>query len=223
MVSVIIPVYNEELTLQKNLPSLLDNSDIEIIVVDGGSGDGTLESARRFPVKVEQCSKNRAIQMNKGAEVSSGDMLLFLHADCLFDKDGLELVKSLAKSKYVGGCFSQRIDSSKIIYRVIEASGNLRAKISKIFYGDQAVFIRRDVFFELGGFDGVSMFEDVLFSKKMMRAGISKVLNARVYTSPRRWEKNGILKTTLINWILTMGFLLNIPLNKLKKFYSDIR
>lgn len=223
IISIIIPVYNEECIINTTLASLPYSDNIEIIVVDGQSEDRTVEFAKQYPVKVIQCFKNRAIQMNEGARIAKGDIFLFLHSDCLLEDDGLEEISHTLSNGYIGGCLSQRINSNKSIYRFIEASGNIRARLFRVFYGDQAIFVRRDIFFKIGGFDNVSIFEDVLFSKKMKKEGKTKILNKKIFISPRRWEKNGPIKTTFINWILTLGFLLNMPFDSLKRIYRDIR
>ncbi|MBI3008197.1 MAG: TIGR04283 family arsenosugar biosynthesis glycosyltransferase [Candidatus Omnitrophica bacterium] len=223
MLSIIIPVYNEEKIIRKILGTLPYSDNIEVIIVDGGSSDRTIEFAGQYPVKVVQSIKNRAVQMNKGAEMACGDILLFLHADCLLEKGSIEAIQDILKDGYGGGCLCQRINSTNFIFRCIEASGSLRAKCLKIFYGDQAIFVRRDIFFKLGGFDQVPLFEDVLFSKKIKKEVKTKMLNKHVFVSPRRWEENGIIKTTFINWLLTLGFLLNVPYDRLKKLYQDIR
>jgi rSAM/selenodomain-associated transferase 2 len=223
MLSIIIPVYNEEKIIRKVLGGLQYGDSIEVIVVDGGSRDRTVEFAAQYPVKVIQSIKNRAVQMNKGAEASSGDMLLFLHADCLLEEGSLKAIQDSLRDGYDGGCLCQRINSTNFIFRCIEASGSLRAKCLKVFYGDQAIFVRKDIFLKVGGFDNIPLFEDILFSKKIKKEGKTMVLNKKVFVSPRRWEENGIVKATFINWLLTFGFLLNVPYDRLKKLYHDIR
>ncbi|OGW71786.1 MAG: hypothetical protein A2047_02360 [Omnitrophica bacterium GWA2_41_15] len=223
MISVIVPVYNEEKIIKQFLSPFSYNCGLEVIVVDGQSSDKTVEFAKQYPVKVIQCVKNRAAQMNEGAKIAQKDILLFLHADCLVERGSLEDINDCLNNGYIGGCLSQRITSDKIIYRFIEASGNIRSNISKIFYGDQAIFVKKDKFLKLGGFNGVALFEDALFSKKLKKEGRLRVLNNKVFVSPRRWEKNGIMKTTFINWILTLGFMLGMPLDILKRIYADVR
>lgn len=223
MLSIIIPVYNEENTIGKTLSTLVYGDNIEVIVVDGGSQNKTVELAQQYPVKVICASKNRALQMNKGAEVSYGDVLLFLHSDSWFEKGSLEEIIQALNNGCVGGCLSQRINSQRIIYRGIEESGNIRARLFKVFYGDQAIFVKRDIFFKVGGFDNVPLFEDILFSQKMKREGKTIVLNKKVFVSDRRWERKGIIKTTFIFCLLTLGFQLNVPYDKLKRLYQDTR
>ena len=223
MVSVIIPVYNEEATIREVLNSLPRDDKQEVIVVDGGSSDKTVELARQFPVRLVHTTKNRAFQMNEGARVARGNVLLFLHADTILEEGGLKAAQDCASAGYVGGCFSQKIDSDRIVYRIIEASGNLRARLFRVFYGDQAIFVRKDVFFKIGGFDNVGLFEDVIFSKKLRKEGKVRMLRDKACCSPRRWQKQGIVRATLINWLITAGFLLGISPERLKRMYRDVR
>lgn len=209
--------------IRKTLDLLPYNANIEVIVADGQSQDRTVEFAKQYPVKVIKCTKNRAMQMNKGAEVSHGKILLFLHADCLLEEESFKAIENCLDSGYIGGCLTQKIDSNRLIYRAIETSGNIRARVFKVFYGDQAIFVRCDIFLKLGGFDTVPLFEDVLFSRKMRREGRTAMVSKTVYASSRRWEKNGVLKTTFIYWLLTLGFHLRIPFVKLKRIYDDTR
>jgi rSAM/selenodomain-associated transferase 2 len=223
MISVIVPTLNEERNIARLLDSLCRVEAPEVIVVDGGSGDRTVELAKGYPVQLVACGKNRALQMNRGAEVSRGDTLLFLHADCTLEEGSLGAIERAVREGYAGGCLTQRISSDRTIYRSIERSGNLRAKWSKVFYGDQAIFVRSTVFSKLGGFDEIDLFEDVEFSKKLRSAGKVVVLDKKVYTSPRRWEAHGVVKATLINWLVSMGFVLGISPARLKKIYRDMR
>src|SRR3989338_4241814 len=223
MISVIVPVYNEEKIIRQLLNSFSYNYSLEVIVVDGGSSDKTVEFTKQYPVRLIQCIRNRAVQMNEGEKISRGNILLFLHADCLIENGALREIVCCIDNSYIGGCLLQRIDSPKLIYRFIESSGNIRARLFKIFYGDQAIFVRRDIFLKIGGFDNVTLFEDALFSKKLKKEGSLRVLDNNIFVSPRRWEKNGIIKTTFINWLLTLGFMLGIPLDILKRIYIDVR
>lgn len=223
MVSIIIPAYNEAENIGEVLECLPCNNRSEIIVVDGQSHDRTVEFARKHHVKVISSVKNRAMQMNAGARAAKGDILLFLHADCLLEDGALTAITDHINNGYIGGCLTQKIRANNILYRIIEISGNIRARVFKVFYGDQAIFAQRDIFFKLGGFDNIPIFEDILFSRKMRRDGRTKALHKKVFTSPRRWEKEGIVKTTLVYWLLSLGYIFNLPYGGLKRIYHDIR
>src|SRR3989304_2310283 len=121
MITIIIPVYNEEKIIREVLGTLPYGDNIEVIIVDGESNDRTVEFAGQYPVKVIESVKNRAVQMNKGAEAACGDILLFLHADCLLEQGSLDTIQSYLNNGYIGGCLSQKIKSQKIIFRFIEA------------------------------------------------------------------------------------------------------
>lgn len=223
MVSVIIPVYNEESAIREILTTLPLGSSLEAIVVDGGSTDRTKEIAGQFPVRIIEAAKNRAIQMNQGAKQARGDIFLFLHSDCLLQDESIKSIENYLSNGYIGGCLTQRINSDRFIFRLIENSGNIRARLSRIFYGDQGIFVRKDVFFEIGGFPEVPIMEDVLFSKKLRETGKTIVLSDKILVSRRRWDKRGILKTTLLYNTIIILFKLGYPLEKIKLLYDDLR
>ncbi len=223
MISIIIPVYNESKSIDRTLKGLPYGNGIEVIVVDGQSDDQTMGIVNRYPVKCISSSRGRAQQMNAGASVARGDILLFLHADCVIDADGLKTIEKKISYNFIGGCFSHKIDSPQLIYRWIELSGNLRAEMLKIFYGDQAIFVRRDIFDQIGGFENVGLFEDVIFSKKLRRLGKTIVMDHQAVVLPRRWQKRGVLKTTVLNWFLTFGFNMGVSTEKLAKLYKNVR
>ncbi len=223
MISIIVPVLNEESVIERLLKSLPYGENIEVIIVDAESHDRTLDIARRYPVQIIHSPRGRALQMNAGAKAARGDVLLFLHADCCVDESGLKALEKYTALNFIGGCFTHKIDSPKWIYRGIETTGHWRALVSKVFYGDQAIFVRRDIFQRIGGFDLIPLFEDAVFSKKLSRRGKTVVLDYPATVLPRRWEKNGIVKTTLLNWLLTTGFILGISTDRLAKFYKNVR
>lgn len=224
MISIIIPVYNEEECLLKNDVYYQVISQFgELIFVDGGSSDNTVVLAGKLG-KVISAPKNRAIQMNRGTQEAQYGILLFLHADAFIHLENLEqIVKAIAGRKYIGGCLKQIFDDPAIIYRWIAWTGNIRAKVSKIFYGDQAIFVRKDVFQDLGGFPEVKIGEDVLFTKRLRRKGRVGILPFAVHCSARRWKKQGVWPTFLLNLRINTALAWNQNLDQLANAYQDVR
>jgi rSAM/selenodomain-associated transferase 2 len=194
----------------------------EIFVVDGGSSDRTVDFARSL-AKVIFSQRGRGLQLNEGVKFSQGEVLFFLHGDCLIEPGTLYEVEDAIRKGFIGGCLTQTILDSNPIFRLIEWTGNVRARARKIFYGDQSIFVRKDVFLKLGAFRPLPLFEDVEFSRRLRREGRTVVLSKRIYTSSRRWNRQGILKTTLINRMLLMLFYLKFPTSLLSKWYRNVR
>jgi len=223
LISVIIPVLNEEKVLKYNSSHIKDlAAEAEIIFVDGGSDDRTIEIAQKLG-KIVKCSSGRAGQMNAGVEEARGDIFLFLHADSFITPNVLTNIKNKISQGYIGGGLAQQLDNKKIIYRLIEGFGNVRAQVTKVFYGDQGIFVKKDVFERLGGFPEVPVMEDILFTKKLRRAGKLVVLKDKIYVSSRRWETQGIIKTALLYSYLNMLFHFGVGLDKIKRIYTDLR
>ena len=150
--------------------------------------------------------------------------LLFLHADAFIHLENLQqIVKAIEGEKYIGGCFKQVLDDPAILYRWIAWTGNIRAKLSKVFYGDQAIFVRKDVFQELGGFPEVKIGEDVLFTKKLRRKGKVGILPFAVNCSARRWKSQGIWRTILLNLSINTALIWNKNSDQLANAYQDVR
>ena len=224
MISIIIPIYNEEEVLRFSTERLLGLSECtELIFVDGGSSDKSADIAKEYG-KVLSCEKGRGRQMNVGAREAQNNTLLFLHADNAISPEVFENIeKTVCDNGAVGGCLTQRIENKRPVFRFIEWQGNSRARRTKVFYGDQGIFVRKDVFERIGGFPVVPIFEDVLFTQKLRREGKTTVLPDKIMVSARRWEKRGILRTTVMfSWFLTM-FKMGYPLEKIKKLHEDLR
>ena len=224
MLSIIIPVYNEEYILRQNKDYFRSLSEsAEVIFVDGGSSDDTIKIAKTYG-HVIKSQKNRAIQMNCGATTAKYDTLLFLHADSILHEGGVNMIKDAVRHKgYIGGCFCQNLDQPGLIYKWIALTGNVRARISRIFYGDQGIFVRKDIFMQLGGFPEVDICEDVLFTKNLKKLGKVGVLCQPIHCSARRWINQGVLKTTFLNMRITLGLLFGSNHKQLAKLYQDIR
>jgi len=204
-----------------NLQRLSRNS--ELIFVDGTSVDRSVEIARQYG-KVLHSNKGRAAQMNYGASQAEGDILLFLHADSVVSPDALVSIETkIIQDGFIGGCLTQRIDNQALVYRFIESQGNFRARARKIFYGDQGIFVKKEAFLKIGGFPEAPIMEDVLFTRKLRRAGKTVVLSDKIIVSARRWEKRGIIMSTLIFSLIILLFWLKVPLPKIKQLYEDLR
>lgn len=223
-ISVIIPTLNEEQNIAELIERLLVLPERpEIIVADGGSADGTLAAAQGHAHCIS-CPPGRAIQMNAGAKAATGDVLLFLHADCRLATGALQQInKALADRAVVGGCFRLTIDSASFILKLVALSSNLRAKYGSLVFGDQGIFVRRQVFEEVGGFPEIALMEDWEFSRAMGKKGQLTVLNTPIYTSPRRWEKHGIWRTVWLMHKLKLLYLLGRSPAELKELYRDNR
>lgn len=223
MISVIIPVLNEDKILDKTLRNL--QSELighELIIVDGGSSDNSVEIAKKYGTVISS-GKGRAKQLNAGAEKANGKILIFLHADVWLEKGAIFEVERAITFGFVGGGFLQKIDGKNLLYRIIERSADIRGKYMKIFYGDSGIFITRDGFQKIGGFPDVPIMEEIEFSRAMHKLGRTLMVSPRIHISARRWETGGIIRTTLINWFITMLYILGFSTDKLAQLYKNIR
>lgn len=223
-VSVIIPTLNEEATIGETLRRARQDGVGEIIVADGGSTDQTRAVAQEFADTVLSAPRGRAAQMNAGAKRARGDMLLFLHADTLVPAGFAEAVTAACQTPaIVGGRFDVDLTPSTPLLRLTAALINWRSRISRIATGDQAIFIRRDVFERLGGYATIPLMEDVDLSRRLKRAGRVACLRQRVTTSARRWQANGVIRTILLMWTLRALYWLGVPPARLRQLYDDAR
>jgi rSAM/selenodomain-associated transferase 2 len=187
----------------------------EVIVVDGGSADGTPELARGLCDRLIAAPRGRALQMNAGARAAGSESLLFLHADTRLPPDaGDSVVRSLKDALW--GRFDVRIDGRHPLLKVVACAMNLRSRLTGIATGDQAIFVRRDAF---EGFAEIALMEDIAFSKAMRRRGAPARVASRVVTSGRRWESRGVLRTILLMWRLRLMYFLGAHPDHLARLY----
>ena len=223
-VSIIIPTFNEESCLGHTLEHIQQLSPYEVIISDGGSNDKTFEIAKNFTEKLVTGPTGRAVQMNTGARIATGDIFLFLHADSRIDPNSYEkMLFFMTHSEKIGGAFSLHIDSEKRNLRLIAWLANIRSKYLGMTYGDQAFFVRKPIFQNMNGFSEFPICEDIDFFKRLRKLGSVILLNEKVFTSPRRWNKEGVWFTTFRNILIAILFELRFPLSTLTKWYQIIR
>ncbi len=199
---------------------------LEIIVVDGGSDDGTPEIVRSRPGArlIESGTRGRAVQMNAGAAASSGDVLLFLHADTRLPVSWRTCVtESICGRGMAGGRFRFDVAHAGRIYRWIAGGTNFRSRFLGITYGDQAIYVTRGAFEAVGGFPEIQVFEDARFADRLKQAGGLDWIDEAVLTSARRWERRGPVRTLLLTWLLRLLYTLFIPPRFLARFYGVVR
>lgn len=220
-VSVVIPVLNEAAGVEQAIQRAWTAGADEVIVVDGGSEDGTPALAKQADCILLTAHPGRASQQNAGARQASGDCLLFLHADNWLVPDGIgQITRAFASdSRLVGGSFQQQISAPGIAYRWLECGNRWRARYLRLPYGDQGLFIRAPVFQKLGGFADVPLMEDVMLAKQMRKQGRLTHLPGPLHVNARRWQGNGIVRQTLRNWTLITAFHLGVSPQRLAKFY----
>lgn len=228
--SIIIPVLNEERQISLTLASLeaeRSKRNFELVVVDGGSGDQSVEVIRQFEsvLLVETATANRGLQMNAGARLTTGDVLIFLHADTRLPPCALAAIeRALADERTSGGCFQIRFPpGSPYSLGVMERGINLRTRLFKTATGDQAIFVRRDVFTSIGGFQAIPLMEDIRLINEVKRSGQIAVLDEQVEISPRRWLKHGVWRTMFLMYALRFGYWIGISPATLKRFFIDVR
>lgn len=225
-ISVIVPTLDEAAGIAPVLAALalLRERGHEVIVVDGGSGDGTPEIARPAADRVVSAPRGRASQMNAGAAVAQGDVLLFLHADTRIPGDADErILEGLAASGSEWGRFDVRIEGESRVFLLIAFFMNLRSRATGIATGDQAMFIRRDAFARAGGFPPLELMEDVALSRALMRLSRPVCLAGKAVTSGRRWERHGVLRTVLLMWRLRLAFFYRASPANLARLYDGKR
>lgn len=220
-ISIIIPTLNEANSIEQTIFNLINNRQTEIIVVDGGSRDDTAQIARTAGARVMTSGSSKAKQMNAGAATATGDILLFLHADTHLPENFGDCVRSaLGREGVCAGAFALGIDSDAGGLRIIEKVANWRSRIFQMPYGDQALFVSRKIFNQIGGYPHYPIMEDFEFVRRLKKMGKITILPQSVLTSPRRWLNYGIFRTWLLNQLILIAFHLGISPDRLAKWYN---
>lgn len=221
--SVIIPALNEAGNIAATIASVRRQGPCQIIVVDGGSDDDT-EAAAAAADLVLVGQRGRAVQMNTGAAQARNDRLLFLHADCQLEEGALAEAEAILKrANIAAGCFTMHVPLPGLIYRCIEGCATARVRWTGFVYGDQGLFLRRNLFEQIGGFPPLRFLEDVFLSRQLRKRGRLAVAQARIVVSPRRWQQVGVLRQTLRNWTLTALAALGVHPDQLARWYPMVR
>ncbi len=230
-IGVVIPLYNEEHSISRTLEALFPHAFHELVIVDGGSTDGTLPLARSLCQGQDQVTftilsspQGRARQMNAGAANMASEVILFLHADTLLPSQASFVIEqALSDPSCVGGRFDVQFAQDQGYAWVVSRMMNLRSRLSGIATGDQALFVRKSVFEELGGFAEIPIMEDIDFTRRLKRIGQLAALRSKVTTSFRRWEQQGPLRTILLMWALRGFFWLGLNPHTLYQYYKTVR
>jgi len=221
-----VPVFHEEERINaliEYLNHLDPHKDIEIIVVDGAREKNTLKAIHSNHIIKISSEKGRAKQMNVGAFAAKGEILIFLHADTELPMHVLKKLQSFTERReYVGGAFDLGIKSDKFIFKMIGTLSSLRSRLNRIPFGDQAIFIRKEYFNQIGGYKEIPLMEDVELMRRIKKSRKKIwIFYDRVMTSPRRWEKEGVIYCTLRNWAIQALYLLGVSPHKLANFYKN--
>ena len=224
--SIIIPCLNEADRIAAALEPLqpLRQRGVEVIVVDGGSSDGSLTLAAPLADRVLTAPRGRASQMNAGAAVARAEVLLFLHADCALPPDAdRSVIDGLAASDTRWGRFDVQLDGAHPMLGLIAFMMNWRSRLTGIATGDQGMFVTRELFAAVGGFPAIPLMEDVALSRRLKSHGAPLCLRSRITASGRRWERRGVLRTIVLMWRLRLAYFLGADPADLALRYDGAR
>lgn len=219
--SIIIPTLNEAKGIVACLTALqaFRGNDCELIVADGGSSDGTLELAAPLVDKITPTKTGRALQMNAGAELAEGDILVFLHADTHLPEQALNLIEQTINNDQPWGRFDIRLSGKPWLLKLIAFMMNWRSKLTGIATGDQAIFITRAAFAAVGRYPEIALMEDIVLSATLNKLSRPVCLSAKVVSSGRKWERQGVVKIILLMWWLRLRFFLGSDPQTLANIY----
>ena len=221
--SVIIPALNEAECIAATLDRLqsMRSRGHEVIVVDGGSTDATVELGKQSAERVICADRGRARQMNAGASIASGEIFWFLHADTRVPENADQHIMSmLATGRNCWGRFDVVLSDNSVLLACIAWTMNLRSRVTGIATGDQGIFMTRSAYERIGGFEDIPLMEDIAASRALRKLSRPAALRTAVHTSTRRWHQQGVTRTMLTMWALRLGYFVGIPPRQLSRFYS---
>ncbi|QEG42236.1 TIGR04283 family arsenosugar biosynthesis glycosyltransferase [Roseimaritima ulvae] len=220
-ISVVIPAINEAEGIAAAVDSASSQGAMEVLVVDGGSQDDTVRRAQAAGARVVTSPSGRARQQNAGAALASGQVLLFLHADNRLGPHCLEQIREAfeRRPQAWGGAFRHRIDAPQWLFRCIEWGDAMRVRWRGLPFGDQGLFIRREAFEQVGGFPDEPLMEDLLLARRMRRTAWPLLLPGPVWSSPRRWQRHGVVRQTVRNWSLQVAHACGCSPDRLAAYY----
>lgn len=223
MISIIVPTYNEEEFLARCLDSVLAQQEkCQLIISDGGSKDGTLEIARRYTgLIISREMPDLTAQLNAGAGLASGEILLFLHADSKLAPGSLARFKKLPE-QVIGGTFTMKLDGNRSSYRLLELGGNIYCRLTHTYFGDRGIFVRTDAFQKLGGFKPLPIMADVEFSHRLKRLGKTALLKGPVVNSARKFDRESPWRSIYLIVYALLAFRLGVDPEKIKKKYYQV-
>jgi len=222
-ITVVMPTLNEAAMVHESIKRLIAQPNVEVIVADGGSRDQTAELAQQAGARVVVTRPGRGRQLNAGAALASGEILVFLHADVQLPRDFAQQIRKVLAGGAVAGAFSLRLDAATRGLRLVQWGANLRSRLLQLPYGDQAIFLTARLFFEMGGFLPWPLMEDFEFCRRLRRTGRIALTPAAAIVSARRWKQYGVLRTTLVNQLCVAGYLLGVSPGRLAQWYGAAR
>jgi rSAM/selenodomain-associated transferase 2 len=224
-ISMVVPVLEEAATIREFLAHVGERApEAEVIVVDGGSTDGTRERARECGVRVIQAERSRARQMNAGARAAMGEILWFLHADSRLPPTPLAAIReAMADPGVAGGCFRLRVPRSEPLFRISDSLGNAGVDLFRIALGDHGIFCRRSAFEQVGGYPEVPLLEDAELYQALQRVGRVRQLRPPIETSPRRYDRNGPARTTALYALILALYAARVPIPALARLHARLR
>jgi rSAM/selenodomain-associated transferase 2 len=220
-ISIIIPALNEADMIERAISITIPSFNTEVIVVDGGSTDHTIQLAQGVGATVISSFAGRANQMNVGAQAATGEILIFLHADTLLPPGFDRLIRVALKDDPIAGAFALKIDGAASSLRWVEWGVNWRSRFLQLPYGDQAIFLSAAVFQKIDGFPELSIMEDFELMRRLKRFGKIVIISTSVVTSARRWLQRGVFLTTVINQLVVLGYLIGVNHNHLRRLYRQ--